>query len=391
MDERTAANFVTVGIAITQMYTDNALLSTSPTISDLSYDMEPHIALNYSAPRFSYDMGVLAGFLVNRTLDDRNQAKQTGAFDLSYHMSQFVMLRLSDSFQNTTGLWSGLDTSSSSEGTGVGVVETPNSSLLTYEHFRSNTALAELSTQFSPSSFAGMRGTQTHLWFPSGTTDPVAGELYVGDSYSAELFYNHRFTKRNWGGVTARAQRFDLDHSVGRTDALSLVFLYAVNIRPTTSLSFLGGPELVMTANPQGITPLPVFQRRMWSPMGGAAFNSVSRSTIAAVSFVHTVSDSGGLISAVTLDSVDSRILHRLGRRFSIGPGFGYAHDSPIVPGPAFRVYSARLQSSLRLGDCSFSGGYTRDDRSAVGSSATASANGVWISFSYDFIKQIGR
>jgi len=389
-DERAIANYVTGGIGITQMYTDNTELSSSGQISDLSYDIEPHIALNYFTPRLSYDVAVVAGFVVNRKLDNRNQATQNAAFDLSYHLSQFLVLRLNDSFRNTMGLWSGPNNAGELSG-GTGPIQQPNQSLLTYGRIRANTALAELSGQFSPTSYAGIRGEQTHTWFPSDAADPVLGALYGGDTYSGELFYNHHFNRRNWGGITARAQRFDLNQSLGRTDTGSILFMYAVNIRPNTSLSFFGGPQLSVTSASSTVTPESGFQRRLWSPNAGVVFNSENRTTSGTASFIHSVSDGGGLLSAVTLSSADGQIMRRIGRRFQVGPGFTYSEGTPIVSGGKIRTYSGRLQSTVRLGDCSFSAGYSRDDRSAVSSNTAAAANSIWLSFSYDFIRPIGR
>lgn len=390
LDERAIANYVTGGIAITQMYTDNTELSDSGQISDLSYDIEPHIALNYFTPRLSYDVAVVAGFVVNRRLDNRNQATQNAAFGLSYHLSQFLVLRLNDSFRNTTGLWSGPE-GAGALSAGTGPIQQPNQSLLTYGRFRENTALAEVSGQFNATSYAGIRGGHTHTWFPSSAADPVLGTLYGGDTYSAELFYNHHFSRRNWGGITARAQRFDLGQSLGRTDAGSILLMYAVNIRPNTALSFFGGPQLSVTSASSTITPASGFQQRMWSPNAGVVFNSETRTTSGTVSFIHGVSDGGGLLSAVTLSSADAQIMRRIGRRFQVGPGFTYSEGTPIVSGDKIRTYSGRLQSTLRLGDCSFSAGYSRDDRGAVAGNTTAAANSVWVSFSYDFIRPLGR
>ena len=391
LDERATANYVTGGIAFTQMYTDNAELSNNGQISDLSYNIEPHIALNHFSPRLSYDAAVTAGFVVNRKLDDRNQATQDGSLDLSYHLSQFVVLRLTDSFRNTTGLWTGPASSTTSPGAGAGPIQEPNRSLLTYGQFRANTALAELSAQLSPASYAGIRGEQTHTWFPSAATDPVVGPLYGGDTYSAETFYNHRFSLRNWAGITLRAQRFDLDQSLSRTDSGTLLFMYAVTIRPSKTLSFFGGPRLSVTSAASAITPASGFQRRMWSPDAGVVFNSETRTTTGTVSYTHGVSDGGGLISAVTLDSADAEVSRRLGRRFEIGPGFTYSSSVPIVSGTTIRTYSGRVESTVRLRNCSFSLGYSRDDRTDVGSNVGATANRVWVSFSYDFIRPIGR
>jgi hypothetical protein len=374
------------------MYTDNLELTTSGPVGELSWEFEPHVALSHSTVQLSYDAAVAAGFVVHRTLSDQNQATQDAAFDLSYHLSQFWVLRASDSFRNTLGLWSGVDTTGiSSVSPGVGTVQQPNPSLLTFGPFRENIALAELSAQLSATSYGGVRGEQTHLWFPSSASVPALRELVGGDTYSAEVFYNHHFSQRNWGSITARVQRFDLAQALSRTDTGSVFFMYAINIRPTMTLSFFGGPQLAVTSASATITPANGFQRRMLSPNAGAVFTSENRTTSASLSFIHGVSDGAGLSSAVTLNSADAHIFRRFARRFEVGPGFLYSESTPIVSGGLVRTYSARLQSTVRFSNCSLRATYSRDDRNLVGSNTAAAANSIWIAFSYDLIRPIGQ
>jgi len=391
--EGAGPNYVTGGIAITQMFTDNAELTNSNTVSDLSYEMMPHLALVHSGPRLSYDLGVAAGFVVNRTLDQRNRATESAAGDLSYRVAQFVTLRLNDSFMNTTGLWSGLNTGTSSTGSGIGAVQQPSSAVLTYDRFRSNSALAELSAQLSTNTFAGVRGTHSYTWFPDGSSSPVAGTLYNDQLYSAEAFYNHHFTARNWAGITLRAQRFDLEHSAPRTDTASLLALYGVNIRPNVSLSLFGGPELSVTVVPLGIVLPPTpFPHRLWSPAAGAVFSWQGHRTTGGASYTRLINSSGGLSSAVTLTSVEGNVLRQVGSHLELGPGFLYAESVPIVGTQTIRTCSGLFQFTYRVGrNYLFNGGYARDQQSAIGTNNSASANRVWISFSVDFLRPLGR
>ena len=391
--EGAGPNFVAGGIAITQMYTDNADLTGSDRVSDLSWELSPHLSLVHSTTRLTYDLDAMAGFVVNRTLDDRNRATETGAADLSYRMTQFVTLRLSDSFMNTTGLWSGLNPGTGTPGAGIGAVQQPNSSVFTYNQFRSNSALGELSAQLTASSFAGIRGTHSYTWFPNGASSPLAGSLYDGQVYSAEAFYNHHFSARNWGGVTVRAERFDLSQSAGRTDTGSILFLYGVNIRPNASLTFFAGPELSVTAVPQGIAlPPNSFPRRLWSPAAGTVLSWQGHKTSGSASFVRQINSGGGLASAVTLTSAGGNLLRQFGRSLAFGPGFVYSESAPIITTQTLRTYSALLQCTYRVaGNYQFSGGYARDEQRAVGTNGSASADRVWISFSLDFIRPLGR
>jgi hypothetical protein len=389
---RTTPNYVAGGIAITQMFTDNAELATSDRISNLSYSIQPQVALNHTTPRFSYSLGALFGFVVNQNLEEQNQATQAVSLDLSYGLTRFTTLRLSDSFMNTTGLWSG-PSAGTSPGPGIGAVQQPNSALVTYGAFRTNDVLVELSHQFTINGNGGIRATQSFTWFPETATSPVLGMLHGGHAYSAEAFYNHRFSLRHWAGVTARAQRFDLDRSLGRTDTASFVFLYGFNIRPNVSISLFAGPELSMTSVGQGISaPVFSFPRRLWSPATGAVFSWQHQRTGVTASFVRQVSNGGGLASAVTLSSVDAELVRQLGRRLGVELGFAYTRNVPIVTSQTIRTYSGRLQFNYRItNNYGIYAGYARDENTSLGGNTSVFANRVWISFSYGFSRPLGR
>lgn len=394
LSELNGSNYLTGGIAITQVYTDNAELSSAGRVHDLSYDLEPNLTLSHAATRLSYSLGVFAGFVVNRTLNERNQASQTARLDVSYRMAQFTTLRFSERFSNTTGLWSGSGAGAGYEPTtGIGALQQPNSALYTFGQFRTNIVLGELSHQFTLNGVGGVRGTQSFTWFPDAATSPVVGSLYGGQTYSAEAFYNYRFNPRQWIGATLRGQRFDLDRSMGRTDTLSSIFLYGFSIQPNMSLSFFAGPELSTTAVPQeSAPPIPSFSRRMWTPTAGAVFNMQNQRTSATASYVRGMNDSAGLSSAVTLSTASATITRQLARFWGFGVNFSYSRGEPIVPSQAIRTYSGSLQLISHLtSNITVTGGYGRDENAALASGARASADRVWISFLCSFLRPLGR
>jgi len=392
--EQNGPGYVLGGISITQIYTDNADLSTSGSVHDLSYSIGPHLAFSHSAARLSYSAGIFGGFVINRTLSERNQADQAGSGDLSYGISQFTTLRLSDSFSNTTGLWSGSEAGGTLEpSTGAGAVQQPNPSRLTFNRYRTNTALGELSHQFSLSSLGGVRGTHTYTWFPDSAMSPLGGALYGGQSYSAEVFYDHRFSARHWLGVTLRGQRFDLDRSAGRTDALSAILLYGFAMRPDISMSLFAGPELSMTALPQGLpAPVPSFSRRIWTPTTGAVFSYQRRRTGVSASFVRGISNSAGLASAVTLSTVGGAVSRQFSRFWEGSINVEYSRNEPLVPSESVAAYAADAQLTAHLTNTmALSGGYGRDESRAINTGVRAAADRVWISWSCSFMRPLGR
>ncbi len=390
--ERSSPNYVVGGFSVTQMYTDNVEL-TENGVSDLSWNIEPYISLSHSSPRLVYALGIHAGFTANRTLHQRNQATQTAALDLSYALGRFTTLRFSDTFANSNGLWSGRGTQATDAGSGIGPIQQPNPASYTYGEYRSNTVLAELSRQLTVNGSGGIRGTYSITWFPNSASSPTAGRLYGGQTYSAEAFYNHRLSSRQWVGVTARAQRFDVTEFVGRTDALSALFLYAINIRPTLNIAFFGGPELSMTSAPS-VGPVPVnpFPRRMWSPAVGTVFSWQQRRTGVLVSWARQTSDGAGLGSASTSSSANASLSQLIGRHLEAGIGIGYTDSEPIVTRSTIRTYSEFAQLTYRVRETyAFSGGYSRNDQTAIATSTTMSANRVWVSVSIGFLRPIGR
>ena len=391
LSEPSGPNYLTGGVTIIQMYTDNAQLTSTGSASNLSYDIQPQIALNHAGPRLTYSMSASAGFVMNRDIQEQNQATQSGSLDLTYNVRQFTTLRISDSFTNTTGLWSGPTAGAGGAGN-VGAAQQPNQSLLTYGRFRANTALAELTHQFSLNGSGGLRAMHLYTWFPDQAASPVVGAIYGGQTYSAEAFYNHRMSSRQWIGTTLRAQRFDVGQPFSpRTDSASFLVLYGIDFRQGMSLSFFAGPELSVTSN-QGLVAPSLVPGRMWSPVTGAVFSRAGRNTGVTASFVRQVSDGGGLPSAVTLSYVNGEVLRQLTRRTAMELGFGYAHGAPIIGNQTIRTYSGYWQCTYRLGhNYMFVAGYSRDDNTAAGTSVSASADRVWVSFAYNFMRPLGH
>lgn len=392
LGEGSSPSYVTIGVGATQVYTDNVGLNSDSQLGGWSYDIEPHLTLNHSAPQLSYAMGIYAGFILNRTAQEPNRAVQTGTFDMSYRMTSFTTVRASDSFMNTTGLWSGagVDTGASSTG-GIGAIQQPNSSLFTFGQYRSNTALAELSHIFNASDDGGFRGTHSYTWFPGSATSAVAGNLLAGSTYSAEAYFNHRFNARHFTGITIRGERFDLDQAQGRTDTGTLLVFYGVNFRPTISLSLFAGPQLSVTSIPPGLS-VASFPRRLWSPATGAVFNLQRKRTGFTASFIRQVSNGGGLASAVTLSTADAALQSRWGRRWISTLGFSYTQNEPLINSPMIRTYSGRGQLAFQLtNNITLSGGYLRTQNAMVEGNLSASANRAWTSFSYNFTRPLGR
>lgn len=388
--EKIRSNSLSGGISLTGMYTDNVFLLSTNQVSDFSYLVQPYLVFSGSRPRVNWDLRLGAGLIVNQHLSERNQAAENLGLDLDYRLSRHVDLRLSNTFTNTTGLFSTFNPAS---GSGVGVVEQPNNSLVVPFARRTlaNSSLAELNYQFSPSSVAGVRGTYSILDYPGSSQNAQFGPLFNSRTYSGEAFYNYRVSAKQWVGATLRAQKFETQPSIANTDTGSLLLYYGVNATPNVTLSFFAGPEYTPRISNIATTG-GSFRGHLWSSAEGATFNWQGERTSVAAGFSRQLSGGGGLSSAVTLQTASARLRRQLGSRQEVEFGFAYAENDPLESGHSFHGFSGLFQFQQRLVKNLFVRvGYTREQQELPNSQSTATANLSWVSVSYDFSHPFGR
>jgi hypothetical protein len=380
------------GITFTTMYTDNLFLTPTGHRDEISYEAGPHIAWQQFTRRLSLELGGGAGVLVNQHFNERNTASENFNLELSYRLQQHVTWRVSDAFVNTSGLFSGVGAPVSQSG--VGVVQQANSTILTpASRFLTNSALSELTYQFSASSNVGARGVFSILRYPGGATSVNNIPLFEGQSYAAEAFYNHRFSPRQWFGLTLRGQRFESDKSLIITDSGSVLLFYSLRPISTVTLSFFGGPELINSrVDPSLLIRVGPFKAHQLLPSGGTTFVWQKSRTTANLSYVRGASGGGGLVSAVTNQTVQAGLRQQLTDRQDLALAFTYATNETLVSSVSLHSYSGRATYTRHF-TRSFSGtlGYGWEQQNGTGASLPARANRVWVSLSYEMSKPLGQ
>jgi hypothetical protein len=379
------------GISFTGMYTDNVFLSANGQQSDVSYEVQPYLAWQKFTSRLSLDLSGGAGLVANQHINERNQASEDFGVDLAYRLKPHLRFRVDDAFVNTTGLFSGLN---SSQQSGIGIVQQQNSTLVTpASHVLTNSTLTELNYQFAPHSEAGVRGVVSILRYPDGSSSISNVPLFEGQSYSVETFYNHQFSARQWFGITLRAQRFESDSSQVRTDAGSALLFYSLVPTSALSISLLAGPQVTNTyVSPSLAATLGPFDRHSWTPTVGATLSWQRSRTSAHLSYIRQASDGGGLSSAVTNDTVQAGIREALTDRQQVTCTFTYGGNQTLAPGVTLRGYSAQAEYTRRLAAGLHGGfGYRFDQQRVDATNAPARANRFWVSLSYEVSKPLGR
>lgn len=390
--EKIRVNYLSAGIAFTGAYSDNALLSTTTSVSNFSYLVQPHLTFSLSTPRVDWQLNLGGGLIVNQTLSQNNRAAENVALDLRFRLSEHVNLLLSNAFTDTDGLFYG--TNPGISGTGVGVVGQLNNLpvIPSFQRTLGDASLAELRYQFSPSSTVGVRGSYSFLDYPGSAANTQFGPLYDSQTYWGEAFYNYQISAKQSVEVALRGQRFEIQPSISATDIESLLLSYTVKPAPSVALSLFAGPAHFDTSQNTVIGTTGLFGNQQWTSAEGATFNWQGGHTSAAASFTRQVGG-GGLSSQVTLQKlVDARLRRQLGGRQEVNGGFTYSENDPLVSGQSFYGLTSFLAFQQRLANSLVVLiGYARDRQALPNGQRTANANRAWVSVSYDFVHSFGR
>jgi hypothetical protein len=386
--EKTPSNSLSGEIAFTDVYTDNALQSNTDAVGDFTYLIQPRISFSQATPRMNWDINVGAGFVFDQHIPEDNEVAKNVALDFIYRLTQHVSLRLTDTFNDTTGLFNTVNPSASDSG----VVEQSNDSLLLplVQRTVANTSEAELSYQFSPSSMVGVRGNYSFLDYPSSPPSTPFGALYDTQAYLGEAFYNRQLSPRQWVGVALRVQRFDT--TVVTTDTDALLLYYSVTIPANVNLSFFAGPEYYNIPRiSDGGPTFGLTQGHQWTSAEGATLSWQSERTSIAATFSRQLSDGAGLYPAVILTTVDASVRRQLGRGLEAKLGYTYAINDPLQTGDTLHGTSVLGELQQRFGNGFLvRAGYAWQKQQWPALRTSVTANIAWVSVSYSFSHLFG-
>ncbi len=400
------SNYIRGGVSVVANYDDNALNQTTNPVGDFSYSILPHIALDQSRARTHWTLDYAAGLVVNQRLTARNQGSHSLLGELTYRTSPHSTLRLRDVFSLTTSFFNQFQSNFGIPGTGS--LQQPNQSIITpISKQLNNLGSAEFNWQFSASDMVGGSGTFYLSHFrdlPPGTTVSLVDTR----TEEADGFYTHRFTPRNWTGIAYKFQRLSFSPGADKANTQSFLLFHTIYLRPRMTLSFFAGPEY-STLDSQVVTtvldlPLltlvstPVSENR-WTVSGGASYSWQGELTSVQISGSRKITDGGGLLSVVELNTGSAALRRQLRRTTVFDVGVIYGDNRAVgdfFTGPA-RVKSVSgslgLEQRLRA-NFVLSLGYSRDYQQQSANLPPAldvNHNRGWVAISYDFVKAIGR
>jgi hypothetical protein len=319
-------------------------------------------------------------------------------FDSEFRLSPHVNLRIAENFSLTTGYF---DAGDSAE---VVAYSGPNVSLITpLATQRSSLTTVETNYHFALNDLTGASGSFYDLHFtnlPAGTEY----ELTNSQTASGSAFWLHRIFGSDWAGISYRFDRITFAPS-GDTRVHSFLATDTLSVSKRVTLTGFVGPQY---SENEGLVPVTLTptQSNQWSVAGGAEGSWKNQSTSVSGGYSRTISDGGGILGAVRVQTVHANLRRQLtpGWALSLNGSHG-ANQSLTVPfvtsGGSLSLTSAGASLEHNVGkSMGLRMGYSHDFQQLYdvpGATQTsplqtlnASRNRFFVTFTYQWAKPLG-
>jgi hypothetical protein len=393
------SNFLSGGLQLGSGYNDNALVTPTDHITNVSILVVPRIEIRQNRERWSLDFAYSPAITINQNLSEQNQFAQSLSFSSNYRLSPHVGLQLRDNFAVTNNLFSGLFGNTP----GPGPLQQSNSSVITpLADSTSNNSGLGLTYQFSASSLVGVSENYYFVNYGSVAGTPGISGFIDSRSASGTGFYAHRFSNRHWVGATYNFQQLMFDVG-GRTTIHRALGFYSLILGEHMTLSVWAGPQYSTTFIGNGLVAQPTAGGTsalpsQWSPTAGVMYSWKGSRTSLHAGYSRLISDGSGIAEAVTSQQADAEFKRMLAARWATTAGVVYARNNPLHTVSAtapLRSFQGNAGIEYRLTDnLGMNILYGRQQQQYEYSllpSATASQNRVWFSLSYNFARPLGR
>jgi hypothetical protein len=396
VSELERSNYLRGGVNIGAVYDDNPLLLSSGTESNTSETVFPNIKIEESTSRIRWMLGYAGGLTVNQKITGQNQGSQNLNFDSQYRLSPHVNLRVAENFSMTTGFFDAGNGAEVVTGSGG-----PNASLIApLSTQRSSMTTGETNYHFALKDLVGASGSFYDLHF---TNVPTGTPLTDSQTAVASAFWLHRIFQGDWAGTSYGFQRITFNPS-GEARVNSFLAVDTLSLSNRFTLTGFAGPQYLEN---QGLAPggTLISQSNNWSVAGGIEGAWRNQRTSVSAGFSRNISDGGGVLGAVRLQTVHSTFRRELvpGWAATLTASYG-TNQSLIAPSAtsasSINVTSAGVSLERNVGkSVGLRMGYTHDFQtqfgvpgSTPGSTQTldASRNRFFVTLSYQWSKPLG-
>jgi hypothetical protein len=334
-------NVFQLSLSVGTHFDDNVSLDLPTRQWDLGYMVTPTFGFTETLPRVDWGVDYGPGIDISQNLNYRNQFTQKFDGHVAWRTSERGVLTAQQYYLVSTDPFSQLGQGNNLPGPGV----SPNQSIYIPNLRRTQIVSNGLySYQIGEHTMFGLGGGFNQERFDNTPYSGPTTALIYSQVASAEAYISHQFSASNQIGFQYGLQVLKFPRENARTTSHSFQVFDQVNISPTSSLTLYGGPEYSQTANEVEldlgfvIVTIPI-SANQWTAAGGAIYNWTGNRIAVTVNYSRRVSDGGGLVGAVELDSGSAKLSTQLTSRWSFFTTISGASDQLLA--------SSSSQSSL--------------------------------------------
>ncbi|MGE5057560.1 MAG: hypothetical protein ACM3WP_25640 [Acidobacteriota bacterium] len=392
------SNYLRYGMSFSTGYMDHVQGYGVLGGSDESYSLAPLISIDTKTPRFQLVATYAPGFTFYQHTSALNESDHNASLKFKYRLSPHVTFTAEDAFVKSSNIFNQQNLGPAVSVSGGAAESTSLFVIAPVADRFSNSGSAGLNYQFSLNGMIGATGTFTYLDYPNPSQ--VQG-LYNSRSVAGSAFYTHRISKMHYVGATYQHQlllAYPVEgQSKTQTDALLLFY----TLYPTShvSVSIFGGPQYSDTFSPAFLLGTESQNMSSWNPAAGVSLNWQGKLISIALSYSHLISPGWGLSGAVLADQGNAAVRRQLSRNLSASVDVGYGRTREInssLSGSSngdslFGTVSLQRPLGQHLG---VQLGYSRLHQNysqVTALAATPNTNRVFVAFSYQFLRPLGR
>lgn len=393
------SNFLRGGVNVGAAYDDNPLLLSSGAIGNGSVSVFPNISIEQTSSRMRWLLGYAGGLTVNQRFSSQDQGSQNVNFDSEFRLTPHVNLRVAENFSDITGFFD--DSGNGSES--VVSAGLPNASLIApLATERSSLTTVETNYHFALHDLLGASGSFYDLHFTNVPvqTGLAAPLLPNSETETGTGFWLHQMFNGDWLGTSYRFERLTF---TGGEESLVHSFFVVDTLKFSQhfKLSAFAGPQY---SNNQGLvtsgSATALVETNNWSVAGGIDGGWQDQRTGVFAGFSRSISDGGGVLGAVLLQTVHGNFRRQLMPGWAVSLTGSHGSNQSITPGiaaSAINLTSAGISLERNVGkSVGFHMGYSHDfQQQYFGPSSAlpgvdASKNRVFVTLSYQWAKPLG-
>lgn len=333
--EQLAKNVLDLRLRLASVFDDNALGNNLDRHSDQEYDVQPTLDFKQELERLQWSLYYAPGFSYNQHYSQRRYFSQLAGSDFAYLLRKHLQLHLHGQAAVTSNPFDQLDRNASAPQ--LNLIDRPNTSVI-LPKYKQIAGQGGIGIDWFESAFTtvNLSGDISDLRYRNLATPTLSSrkliDTRVVHGHGAIL---HRFTAKETLGFMYDYQDLGFPKAHSRTVTHSFQAVEQYSFTPNMTVTLFAGPEysrqhdIVELNFLLFILSFPTFHT-MWSPVAGAQYAWQGQHNAFRASYVHKISDGGGLIGAVTLNHGEAEFRSQLTRRWTFTLD-GYYGDSDAL------------------------------------------------------------